>query len=658
MKILFFALILSSAFAQSSMDEYRWWLNPTNQEILIAIDDLHDETILATPAMDWGRKSVPDLKLKKDLVIAIIDGGVDIEHPDLKNHIAYNDTECLPGHIIPPDGKEDRDQNGFKADCAGWNFIDDNNRAEDLDGHGTHVTGIINSVMEGIQGNYSFLPLSVFAPNEGRQGAGQGLSPLPTRLTKAFEYAIAKKVDVIHLSVGWPKSYMTFELENTIKKAITQGILVVSAAGNSSQRANIYPCQTDGVICVGALRANGDLARFSNWGMQVDIFAPGEKILSTLPYTLNPSQISRKGYDYKNGTSQAAPFISAAMAILKGLSPESTRSELYARLMLGASNAATGKGLKGEFHLDQAVKIEPRPYLQPVVKGLSNITTDVDGNFELKLTIKNHWAKTQTSHASVECPGTQLLKTNLTLPALATDETTEIVVAGNTKKQEFLCELTLQDQTFSLNVKALLPLSQTFESLTAPQKALYVANTRTGARSRLLTLNAVPTELPAPFYYVSGVKDPIFYLENKLLGALTLKPNCSLLRLWQTDLNLDGQTDIMMENMCDKVLTYSFFDLSLKELWPEISYRPTLTIINYVDFSLIKSKTAPPTFRFIGVGFTIPSTSPWEARTMGRAPHLYELFPVKDKYEVRVLEDPKAWKKSLKLRIDPDARIF
>lgn len=91
MKILFFLILASfQTFAQSSLDDLRWYLNPQGQKIIIAVDDLHDEILTASPAMNMGLEIIPSLRSQKDIVVAVIDGGLEIEHPELKEFIAYN----------------------------------------------------------------------------------------------------------------------------------------------------------------------------------------------------------------------------------------------------------------------------------------------------------------------------------------------------------------------------------------------------------------------------------------------------------------------------------------------------------------------------------------------------------------------------------------
>lgn len=665
--ILLLILLLIVPFisnAQEAMDEHRWFLNPDGERVKISIDDLHDEILTASPKLKWGREVIPSLELKKDIVIAVIDGGIEIEHPELKNHVAYNSAECFEGNIIPPKDGEDKDNNGYKGDCAGWDFTENHNRPEDQDGHGTHVTGVVRAVMNGIQGNFKFLPLKVFAPNENME-QNNGLSPLPIRLAKAFEYAISRNVDIIHLSVGWPRNFMTHELETKIKEAISKGIIIVSAAGNSSQRATIYPCQMEGVICVGALRPDGTPARFSNWGSQVDIFAPGEKILSTIPHTIAPLHISRKGYDFKNGTSQAAPFITAVMAVLKGTLPEQPSPHLYARLMKAAAQVEDGKGLKGMFHLDRALKLAPSSFIYPDLKGVHSVVVD-NGEFSLKLALKNYWLpKSSQTKVALKCDEALIENGETAISPMDSFEKAQLTFKGKFSSEEnFInCTLAFDQRELSLRLKVQHKLTGDIKRKLVKQDELLVINTRTGARSRFMTVNSVKGTVPAPIYYVLGDKKIDLYKEDKLLGTPTLPTGCSFLRLWQIDLDQNGDNELMVEGLCDKThLLYQFIDLNLNEVFPAVKYKPALTILNYDDFEVVLNGNLPPSFRFMNMGFTIPTETPWDSDVTGKANHFYELFPVKSwegyNYDVKVMEAPEEWKKSLKLRYLPAYEVL
>jgi subtilisin family serine protease len=660
MKYLLLLLLPLISYAESPMDIHRWYLKPDGQEILVSIDDLHDEHLIASPSMDWGRGVIEGTTLKKDILIAVIDGGIDIEHPELKNNIAYNSAECFEGTIIPPKDSEDKDKNGYKGDCAGWDFVNDSNRPEDLDGHGTHVTGVINSALTGIQGNYKFLPLKVFAPDEGKQNSNVS-TPLSVRLTRAFEYALSRNADVIHMSVGWPKSYMSGELEAVIKKAIDKGVLVVAAAGNSSQRATIYPCQLNGVICVGALRPDGSVARFSNWGGQVDIYAPGEKILSTIPNTIAPLYISRKGYDFKNGTSQAAPFISAALGVLRGSFPEEQTSKLYARLMKGADEAKEGRGLKGLFHIDRSLSLLNFDFVYPDLKGIHSVLIGKEGEFTITLPFKNFGDdRNISSKISMSCSEATLAANKYSLTPLKNAQSESLSFSGvlNKKSGYLNCQLDVNGENVSLRLKILETLSEPFKKVIVSQPDLYVVNTRNGARSRFITMSAVNGTTPGPYYYVAGDKTLSFYKEDKVIGSPVLPQGCSFLRIWQIDYDHDSENEFMMETLCEKTyLRYFFLDKNLKELYPSVKYKPVLTILNYEEFEVTTSKDLPPVFRFLNGGFSTPTDSPWDSDVTTNANHLYEFVPVKDgasyKYDVKLLENPEAWMKPLGLRYKP-----
>ncbi|HXH32149.1 MAG TPA: S8 family serine peptidase [Bacteriovoracaceae bacterium] len=664
MKYLLILLFSNLAFSQSTMDEYRWYLNPQNQSLLISIDDLHDETIVASPAMNWGRSVIASTVLKKDILIAVIDGGIDIEHPELKGKIAFNQAECFEGTVIPPNNEEDKDGNGLKGDCAGWDFVENSNRPEDSDGHGTHVTGVMNSVLSGIQGSYKFLPLKVFAADEGRSSSSSAES-LTVRLIKAFKYALSRNADVIHLSVGWPKSYMTSDLEAVMKEALSKGVIVVAAAGNSSQRASIYPCQLDGVICVGALRANGDVARFSNWGNQVDVSAPGEKILSTIPFLVAPLHISRKGYDYKNGTSQAAPFVSAAMAVLKGVYPEDTIDSLYARLMLTADIPKANSSLKGLFHLDRALKIKAAPFVYPQLKGLKGIILTEDNSFSLEVPFKNHWSvKNKETLVSLSCAGAVVAATKI-LPAMAALQTELVTFDGLLSKDlgDLSCVLKFDTQTVGLLLKVKKNLSAAAPTVSVKQDELLVFKTRSGAVSRFMTLNTLNGSESQPIYYITALKDPKIYLKDALKGQISFGETCQFLRMWQVNLRGDKTNEIMVESLCEKsYLKYQFLDIDTREIFPAVRYKPSITNVNYSDFELILQKDLPPVLRFINLGLTIPSEDPWESNVSSKAPHLYELRPeLKENiwsYQVYLLEDTDLWVKSLGLRYLPQYVVY
>lgn len=228
----------------------------------------------------------------KDTTIAIIDTGCDINHPILKDNI-------IGGKNFTTEG----------ADCE----------YNDCNGHGTHVAGIIKSVAK----DSKLLILKVL------DASGNGDYDW---IVKAMNYAIDKKVDIISMSLGG--SVQDSNLYSGIKRAIENDILVVCAAGNDGDgkedtQEQSFPGAYNEVIEVGAMSQNDCVSKFSNSNKNVDLIAPGEDIISTLP---------GGKYGKMSGTSQATPYVSGALALIKeycesDFGRDLNESELYAQLI-------------------------------------------------------------------------------------------------------------------------------------------------------------------------------------------------------------------------------------------------------------------------------------------------------------------------------------
>ncbi len=287
--------------------------------------------------------------LVKDIVVAVIDTGIDLDHPDLKDNVLRNEIECDAG--LPQNGKiEDRDRNGFPGDCLGWNFVPNESSPDtkpedipnsetlqlptDREGHGTHVAGIIGAVrnnnlgLSNASNRIKILPLKAF--QKTFQPASQFRIKFDNKvnnanrtviLFQAIDYAIKRKVDIINFSIGWNKNIDSPTLRSKIAEAQKKGIIIVAAAGNDSSEVTTFPCLYENVLCVGASNNHNTLLDMSNRGNGVDLFAPGDDILSTFPLNASFNNFLN-GYDYYSGTSQAAPYVSKVLALLKGLAPE------------------------------------------------------------------------------------------------------------------------------------------------------------------------------------------------------------------------------------------------------------------------------------------------------------------------------------------------
>lgn len=298
------------AGAQWAIDNPGYYYNPitSGQTMKISQTDVDMDVIEA-----WTNHPV---KEKREVVVAIIDTGVDVNHPDLKDHIWVN-----PGEI-PNDGI-DNDNNGYIDDVHGWDFY--NNDAsvshyidlensqkymadpEDNDDHGTHIAGIIGAIANnniGIAGiasniNIKIMPLKI---NGGPDGVGK-----ISKAIEAIKYATMMGADICNLS--WGTNDYIEALEETIRES---DMLFVAAAGNKGVDNNvnpIYPAnlKLDNLISVTFIDSKGNLTGLSNYGStMVDLAAPGEDIVST----------TVGGYGSMSGTSMAAPHVSAIAALL------------------------------------------------------------------------------------------------------------------------------------------------------------------------------------------------------------------------------------------------------------------------------------------------------------------------------------------------------
>ena len=288
-----------------------------------------------------------------DITVAIIDSGVQISHPDLRDNIWLNKNE-IPGDNI------DNDNNGYIDDINGWDFVDDipdpspkfdKNFTEDGIVHGTVVAGIVAASgnnaagISGVTWKAKIMPLRVL------NGSGEGDT---NKVVRAVDYAIRNGADVINFSfVGFGFSS---ELNMAIKRAYDAGIVVVAAAGNEGEDGlghslddkKMYPVCNDGnsqnwVIGVAATDPLDQKSNFSSFGYDcIDISAPGVSMFSTSVYSPDNAGNGAtfdKYYDgYWSGTSMAAPIVSGVVALIEQVNPNLSRDEVVKILLDSSDN--------------------------------------------------------------------------------------------------------------------------------------------------------------------------------------------------------------------------------------------------------------------------------------------------------------------------------
>ncbi len=223
-----------------------------------------------------------------DVVIAIIDTGVDLNHPDLKSQLV-----------------------------SGINLIEPGSPPQDDNGHGTNVTGIIaatannNIGITGINAKAKIMPIKALDHN----GYGDEIT-----LQKAIQFAVDQKVQIIVLSLGFNK--YTDSFSKVLSDAESKGILIIAAAGNEGNVVK-YPAAFPSVLAVGGVTLNNQPYYLSNTGPELDIVAPWEVYTTALG----------GGYEYKNGTSMAAPQVAGVASLILNKYP-AMRSEQIKNLLM------------------------------------------------------------------------------------------------------------------------------------------------------------------------------------------------------------------------------------------------------------------------------------------------------------------------------------
>lgn len=262
----------------------------------------------------------------QNVIVAVIDTGVDYTHSDLNSNIWVN-----PGEIAG-DGI-DNDGNGYVDDVRGWDFVNNDNDPMDANGHGSHVAGTIAAENNGYGATgvaYSALIMPVQVLSASGSGSSLGVAD-------GIRYAAANGADIINLSLGGGYSSSILA---AIQYAESLGVFVVAAAGNEGASTPGYPAghsaTESNVLSVGAHDNNNNLASFSNrvgnsGAVQID--APGVSI-----YSLYPGN----RYARFSGTSMATPHVAGIAALALSANSNLTPSQLRAVLTDGANQTING----------------------------------------------------------------------------------------------------------------------------------------------------------------------------------------------------------------------------------------------------------------------------------------------------------------------------
>ena len=287
---------------------------------------------------EWGRDLVkaPEVWARgltgDGVVVAVIDSGIDYNHPDLTGNIWSNAGETgvdAVGRNKSSNALDD-DGNGFVDDFRGWDFVNSDNDPIDDNNHGTHVSGLVAAKRDGI-GITGTAPTAKIMPLKilDREGLGKTEDEIA-----AIDYAVENGADIINVSLGGQELNQA-EL-NAIRAAEARGVIVISAAGNDGRPQVDYPARFAGEvgIAVGAVDRNSEFSSFSNRAgyAEIDYFvAPGgdgERAESGDIYSTVPLSIPGIPYQYFAGTSMAVPHVAGVVALMLQANPNLTPAQI------------------------------------------------------------------------------------------------------------------------------------------------------------------------------------------------------------------------------------------------------------------------------------------------------------------------------------------
>jgi len=269
----------------------------------------------------------------QDVVVAVIDSGIDTTAPQLQGKIWTNPEE-IPGNGI------DDDHNGYVDDVHGWDFRDNDNSSlsgSKIHWHGTFVAGIIaaqpgKDKAAGVAPGVRIMDLRLLDSKNLFYGSDW------KKYAAAIDYAVDNGADIINMSI-YANGKPPLVLEQALQRAAKHGVIVVGITGNDGKSQVSYPGRYSSVLAVSATDQSDHLASFSNYGSEVAVAAPGEKVTSIFP----------GGYaGTSSGTSFAAPHVSGTLALILSSHPEITPQKAVA-LMEKTSVDLGGSGTDRQF---------------------------------------------------------------------------------------------------------------------------------------------------------------------------------------------------------------------------------------------------------------------------------------------------------------------
>ena len=356
------------------------------------------------------------------VIIAILDTGVDWDHPDLADAIWRNYNE------IPDNGIDD-DGNGFVDDIRGWDFvtgvssnayagedgdIPDNNPM-DFNGHGTHVAGIAAGITNNGVGIASLVWKAKIMPIRIGYHTldGNGLGTL-LWMAQGFVYAGDNGAHAANLSFGTGDGNF---VNDAARYAFQKGVVICNSAGNGNNEAVGALGATPFALSVASVNENDIKASYSTFGNAVDVSAPGGDALGILSTIVNPSPFYNNNlYVRFSGTSMASPLVASLAGLIKAKNPTWNAAQINFQIVGTADDIYNlnpnyiGKLGSGRINAYRALTetiSSPKPKIVLSRYNFFEISGDMDGNFEpgetigLYVTLENQWGDAINTYATL-----------------------------------------------------------------------------------------------------------------------------------------------------------------------------------------------------------------------------------------------------------------
>ncbi len=377
----------------------------------------HFQNIMAEAAWDLQKGD-------SSIIIGIVDSGVDLDHPDIQANLWVNEDEIPNNHV-------DDDSNGYVDDYLGWDFVGadvsnitpDGDPDQKFNSHGTHVAGIASAVTDngiGIAGASWNCRIMVtkHAPDEQSRSIYFGYD--------GIVYMAENGADIINCS--WGGGSFSQYGQEIINYAHDLGALVIAAAGNDVSGATYsppdtppphYPASYDHVLSVAATQSNDEITSWSYYGPYVDVAAPGQSILSTIPSTTGDYS---NAYASFSGTSMASPLVAGLAALVKSAFPDWSPDQIANQIINSTDDISTiGENPKyiraggfgsGRINAFQALTTSAEPLIEIIeiayndsIGGNGNMVPEPGETIRMQIYFRNVWGDA----------------TNLTVELLTTD---------------------------------------------------------------------------------------------------------------------------------------------------------------------------------------------------------------------------------------------